>query len=60
MGIAEIEKILQTIAWVKTGIETLRSVQKDRIETISWGEINHIENEILRVQDKIRIRIRGS
>ena len=57
--ISEAEKILQIIAWVKTGLSELKEIQGSTIEGVSWGEINKIEKEILRIQDKIRIRIRG-
>ena len=56
--IAEIEKILQTIAWVKTGLGELKDLQSGSIETTSWGEINKIEDEMIRIQNKIRIRIK--
>lgn len=57
--ISEAERILQVIAWIKTGIEELKEIQGSTIEGISWGEMNDIEKEILRIQNMIRIRIRG-
>ena len=57
--ISEAEKILQIIAWVKTGLEELRKLQGSTVEGVSWVKMNKIEKEILRIQDKIRIRIKG-
>jgi len=58
IDISETERILQIIAWVKAGIEELKEIQGSQIEGISWGEMNNIEKEVLRIQDKIRIKIR--
>lgn len=58
IDISEAEKILQIIAWIKTGLTELNEIQGSTVEGISWGEINEIEREILGVQDKIRLKIR--
>ena len=59
IDICETEKIEQMIAWIKTGLAELKEIQVNTIEVVSWGEINNIENEILRIEEKIRIKIMG-
>jgi hypothetical protein len=55
--VSEVEKILQKIAWVKSGIDAIRTLQQDEIEGIIQADIKDIEDRIIRIQDKIRNKI---
>ncbi|WP_419656024.1 uncharacterized protein Dvar_51300 [Desulfosarcina variabilis str. Montpellier] len=55
--ISEIEKILQKIAWVKSGIEAIKMLQQDKIEGIIQADIKNIEDRIVKIQERIRNKI---
>lgn len=57
--ISEAEKILQQIAWVKTGIEAINELKRNTIEGVNWGELEKIERDVVSIKNKIREKIGG-
>lgn len=48
----EIEKFIQSIAWIKTEINEIRRISRDMIEGTNLGEMEEIEREIHLIQKK--------
>jgi hypothetical protein len=54
---SETEKILQVIAWIKTGINDLHRTSACTIEGTTWGELKSILTEINLIQQEIRLKM---
>jgi hypothetical protein len=54
---SETEKILQIIAWIKTGINELHRTSAFTIEGTTWGALKNIVIEINLIQEELRLKM---
>jgi len=56
---SQIEDFLRVLSWLKEGLNIFNDLSKKGIEFVSWGDIEHINNDIKHKEMLLRIHTVG-